>query len=208
MEKQSLAAVITGDIMASSLLGNAERIKMLATLQEVMAEGAKIFPDWNAEIFQGDSFQGSTQLGVKESLRYAISCIARFKEQDIGLRIGIGIGEISFAAPSVRISDGTAFLHSGRTLEELKKKTGSFIAIKTGAEDFDAEFEAHCTSLDFLLARTTVPQAEALVWALDGITQVQIAEKLHITQPTVQQRLKAAGWPVFKAILNRFASKY
>lgn len=208
MEKQKLAAVVTGDIVASSLLGNTERIKMLATLQGVIDEGNTIFPDWNAEIFQGDSFQGSTLLGVKDSLRYAISCVARFKEQEIGIRIAIGIGEISFAAQSVRTSDGTAFLYSGRTLEELKKKNESFIGIKTGVEDLDAEFEAHSASLDFLLARCTPHQAGALVLAMDGLTQVQIAERLDISQPTVQQRLKAAGWPVFKAILRRFASKY
>ncbi len=208
MEKQVLAAVITGDIIASSLLSNPERIRMLGTLQEVVDEGNNIFKDWNAEIFQGDSFQGSTFLGLKDSLRYAIGCVARFREQEIGLRIAIGIGEISFAAPSVRTSDGTAFLHSGRTLEALKKGNGSIIGIKTGVEDLDAEFDTHCASLDFLLAGCTAPQAAAIVLAMNGFTQVQIAEKLHITQPTVQQRLKAAGWPVFKAILHRFASKY
>jgi len=208
MEKQILAAVITGDIIESSALGNEERVKMVNTLNGVLADGNNIFADWNAEIFQGDSFQGSTVSGIKESLRYAIGCIARFREQDIGIRIAIGIGEISFAAPSVRTSDGPAFLHSGRTLEELKKKSGSFIGIKTGNKDLDAEFEAHCESLDFLLARCTKLQAGALVLAMDSFTQVQIAEKLQITQPTVQQRLKAAGWPVFKAILQRFASKY
>jgi SatD family (SatD) len=208
MEQQKQAAVITGDIIQSSLLGSGERKKMLATLQEVVAEGNRIFPDWNAEIFQGDSFQGSTLLGLKDSLRYAIGSVARLREQEIGIRIAIGIGEISYAAPSVRTSDGTAFLRSGRTLDELKKKNGTFIGIKTGNEDLDAEFEAHCASLDFLLARCTAPQAEALILAMDNFTQVQIAEKLHIAQPTVQQRLKSAGWPVFKAILQRFASKY
>jgi DNA-binding NarL/FixJ family response regulator len=90
----------------------------------------------------------------------------------------------------------------------MKKKTSSFIGIKTGNDDWDAEFYAHCSSLDFLLARCTKPQAAALYLALKGLTQVQIAEHLHISQPTVQQRLKALGWPVFKAILHRFGSKY
>lgn len=208
MEKQTLAAVITGDIVQSSSIDNMERTKMLATLEKVIADGKAIFPDWNAEIFQGDSFQGSTLKGVKDSLAYAVSCVARIKEQGFGLRIAVGIGNISFAAASVRTSDGTAFLHSGRTLEELKKRNGSFIGIKTGNEDLDAEFEAHCASLDYLLARCTIPQAGALALAIKGLTQVEIAERLQIAQPTVQQRLKAGGWPVFKAILQRFASKY
>jgi hypothetical protein len=208
MEKQVLAAVITGDIVQSSSLGQQERKRMLATLEKVIAEGKAIFPDWNAEIFQGDSFQGSTLQGVKDSLGYAVNCITRMREQGFSLRMAVGIGEISFAAASVRTSDGSAFLHSGRTLEELKKRNGNFIGIKTGNEDLDAEFEAHCASLDFLLARCTIPQAEALSLAISGLTQVEIAERLHIAQPTVQQRLKSAGWPVFKAILHRFASKY
>ncbi len=208
MKKQPLAAVITGDVIQSTSLSQKERTKMLATLSEVIASGNAIFADWNAEIFQGDSFQGSTINGVKDCLNYAVACIARFKEQGFAIRIAIGIGDISYTAASVRTSDGTAFLYSGRTLEGLKKRNGSFIGIKTGDENLDAEFEAHCASLDFLFARCTKPQAEALIFALNGLTQVEIAEKLSIAQPTVQQRLKAAGWQVFKAILHRFASKY
>jgi hypothetical protein len=208
MKRQQLAAVITGDIIQSTSLGQQERTNMLVTLEKVIADGKEFFPDWNAEIFQGDSFQGSTLKGVKSSLGYSIACIAQFREQGFGIRIAIGIGEISFTAATIGTSNGSAFVQSGRTLEELKKRNGSYIGIKTGDADLDEEFEVHCTILDFLLARCTVPQSQALILAINGFTQVEIAERLHIAQPTVQQRLKAGGWPVFKAILQRFAAKY
>lgn len=207
MQKTNLVAVITGDIVQSSLLAQTEKQQMLAGLQKVLEEGKKLFPDWNGEIFQGDSFQAVTS-HIKESLGFALFCITHFKAQGFGLRIAIGIGDMVFSSGSVRTSDGSAFLHSGRTLAELKKKSGSYIGLKTGNDDEDSEYEVHCASLDFLLDRCTNLQAEALSLAITGLTQVQIADSLDITQPTVQQRLKAAGWPVFKAILHRFASKY
>lgn len=207
MENLNRVAVITGDIVQSSSLGQTQKQVMVANLQMVLDDGKQLFPDWNGEIFQGDSFQASTSQ-VKESLRYALFCLTHFRAQGFGLRIAIGIGDISYVSGSVRTSDGSAFLHSGRTLGELKKKNSSFIGIKTGNTEDDSEFEVHCTGLDFLLGRCTKPQAQALSLAINGLTQVQIADSLNITQPTVQQRLKASGWPVFKAILHRFAAKY
>ena len=41
---------------------------------------------------------------------------------------------------------------------------------------------------------------------LQDHTQASIAKKLKIKQPSVHQRLQAAGWPVVQKILTRFES--
>lgn len=206
--KKINASVFTGDIINSSEMKPAEKRKMLKALATVLGAKNTILPDLKTEIFQGDSFQGVTADGMAQTLRYALIIMASLKKQNIEVRISIGIGEIDFAAKKVITSNGTAFQLSGRGLEEIKRKAGTFIGLFTKNEDMNFEFDVHCTALDYLIARCTPLQAEALVLALDDMTQVQIAGKLNLSQPTVQQRLQAAGWPVFKAVVNRFEQKF
>ncbi len=208
MQKQTTSVVLTGDIVNSSGLTQPEKRKMLKTLKQAMESGVTIMPDWKPEIFQGDSFQGATSLGITQSLRYALMVFTLFRKQNLMIRIALGLGSTVFDSGQVSTNDGTAYVHSGRTLEELKKKSGTYIGIKTPDEETNLEYEVHCTSIDYLLTRCTPLQSEALLYALQDMTQIQIAQKLKISQPTVQQRLQAAGWPVFKAILQRFESKY
>lgn len=208
MQKLTTSVVLTGDIVNSSGLTQPEKRKMLKTLKQAMEAGLALMHDWKPEIFQGDSFQGATTVGITQSLRYALMVFALFRKQSLMIRIALGMGTLSFDTGNVSTNDGSAYLHSGRTLEELKKKSGNFIGIKTPDEETNLEYEVHCTSLDYLLTRCTPLQAEGILYTLQGMTQIQIAQKLKISQPTVQQRLQAAGWPVFKAILQRFESKY
>jgi hypothetical protein len=208
IKRNTTFAVLTGDIIDSSLLSAAEKRKMLKVLNSVLLQGKQILSDWEPEIFQGDSFQGATEKGLPQSLRYALIIITSLKKYNINTRVAIGIGDITFSSGKVSTSNGAAFQYSGRSLEEMKKNTGSFISIHSANEDACREWEVHCTALNYLMMRCTPLQAEALQLALESMTQVEIAKKLKIKQPTVQQRLQAAGWPVFKAVLQRFESKY
>ena len=205
--KTKAGAVFTGDIVNSSALKATEKRKMLKTLDSLFRKENGLIPDLKTEVFQGDSFQGITTLGVGQSLRYAMAIIAGLKKHNMAVRISIGIGTVDFSARNVITSNGTAFQYSGRGLEALKKNTGAYISLSTYNDELNREFEVHCATLDYLIARCTPLQAEALQLALDNLTQMQIAILLKLSQPTVQQRLQSAGWPVFKAIVNRFEQK-
>ena len=76
------------------------------------------------------------------------------------------------------------------------------------AEDtsFNEEWEVHTASLNFLLERLSGAQAEALYFQLQDTRQEDIAKALHISQPSVHQRLQAAGWSVINPMLQRFES--
>ena len=47
-------------------------------------------------------------------------------------------------------------------------------------------------------------QAEALYLQLQNVRQDEIAKALGISQPSVHQRLQAAGWAVLNPMLQRF----
>lgn len=56
--------------------------------------------------------------------------------------------------------------------------------------------------MDHIVTGWSVSQMEALEWALQGMTQQQIAQKLNITQPSVNNRLRLALWSELEYILK------
>jgi len=203
MAVQKTIAVITGDIIGSSAISGAKRKKLLTAMATATEKALLFLPDFKPEIFQGDSLQGFTAKNRELALQAGLLIIAMLKAKGFDIRISIGLGNTTFASGKSLTSDGTAFQHSGRNMEELKKKK-LILAAESDNEQWNAEWEVHCVTINYLLERWTVQQAEAIVETLLGSTQQVAAKKLHIHQSAVQQRLKAAAWPVVQTILKRF----
>ena len=130
---------------------------------------------------------------------------ALLHKEAFGVRIALGLGEVNFDSDSILTSDGTAFQLSGPALDELKKKNQP-VAILGHSDSFNKEWKVHALSLSYLLQRWTIPQAEAVLAQLQGLTQEETARDLQVKQPAVQQRLQATGWAVMDAILERFVT--
>ncbi|QEH41184.1 SatD family protein [Chitinophaga sp. XS-30] len=201
MKKQ--AAVITGDIIQSSLLKASQRKRLQRTLDEAFAAVQSKNTGFRAEQFRGDSFQAVLTEQPGQALLGSLIIVARLRKEHFKVRLAIGTGDITFSARNIVISDGTAFQHSGPYLDELKKKNG-LISVVTPHTNINQEWEIHSQVLSFLLERWSVLQAEAVLEQLNGLTQAQAAKKLKIKQPAVHQRLQAAGWQVITLIMNRF----
>ena len=201
------AAVLTGDVIASSKITVGKRKKLLKTMQEAMQKATGILPDFKPEIFQGDSFQGYTVEKTSEALRAGIYIIMYLLNEGFGIRISAGLGNILFESDNSLTSDGTAFHHSGRNMELIKKKD-LVLAIGTDDGTLQSEWDVHATTLNFLLKRCTSLQAAALLQMLEKKTQQEAADNLKVKQPAIQQRLQAAGWPVLQTILNRFEMQF
>lgn len=199
------AAVITGDVIASSGLSTAQRKKLQSKLQQFFTQTARQFPDFKADQYRGDSLQMQLTRSRASALQVALQLQTFLRMHGFSIRLGIGVGDIQYTARQVSISDGTAFRLSGPLADELKKQ-GGIIAITGNNAAFSSEWQVHSIALNYLLAKTSQPQAEALYLQLQGLTQEQIAKKLGISQPSVHQRLQASGWSVLQAMLQRFAA--
>jgi hypothetical protein len=201
--KTTDAVVITGDIIGSSRLSPLKRKKLQARLDTFLKKISKDYPDSRAEQFRGDSLQ---VLFIKNKivvLRTALSLYCFLAAEDFKIRQSIGIGDISFNSSNIVTSDGTAFRISGQHIDEMKKRN-ELIAIDAANKTFSEEWQVHCAALNFLLDRLSKAQAEAWYLQLQNTRQEDIAKALHISQPSVHQRLQAAGWAVFNPVLQRF----
>jgi len=205
MPAKKKAAVITGDVVNSSALSTAARKKMQRELVSFEKGTLASWPDAVMQQYRGDSIQAILTTNRLLALRIGLLLQSRLMASKFGIRISIGIGEISYQSGNIITSDGSAFRASGPYLDELKK-SGEIISVAGTDNDFTAEWQTHSASLNYIIQDWTPQQAEAVDLQLMGFTQQQMARKLKITQPSVHQRLQGAGWPVIQKILERFES--
>lgn len=214
MTEKNCHAVITGDIINSSRLSNANRKKLLEALKhafETIDKRQEIKIASPAfEIYRGDSFQGVvTNPGV--ALEYVILIRLYLKksydtriEEMWDARMAIGLGEIEQSSKNIAESDGTAFRNSGPLLDHMKAEER--LVIRTPWPEVNEEFEVQCAFLDTIISRWSASQAEVILEQMEGHTQVAIAQKLKISQSAVNQRLKAAHWEAVEKFINRYRS--
>ncbi|WP_156180479.1 hypothetical protein [Rufibacter radiotolerans] len=225
-----MIAVLTGDIIDSTLLSDSER----ARLNQVMNEGlTTLVGKDHYEIFRGDSFQillDTPSLALKTAIQ--VRCLLRkslisdqlhqnptskkaskanplqysYKREVVDARISIGLGKTGYKGPNIKTSDGEAFQLSGRALDSLKSK-GPRLVVATPQEEFNAYMEVICSLLDVFINNWSVQQAEVIYELLEGKKQQEIADMLHITQASVSQRISSAHWQEVEKAVALFQQK-
>ncbi|MFW6309830.1 MAG: hypothetical protein ACOC1D_01900 [Prolixibacteraceae bacterium] len=214
-------AVITGDIVNSSLLNENQR----ATIQERFAELTKKDALLNLKFYRGDSFQVAVkpETALLLALKFRVELKRMNENNDV--RVSVGIGEVSTWNEDVLLTEGTAFERSGKKLDELKKK-GLRIVITTGRPELDEELETYCYMADSLIKNLTSVQSNVIIHKLEWMLreqigevsstaegtaatttlmpQEQIGEILGISQPAVSKTLKAANWKAIERFIKRY----
>jgi hypothetical protein len=189
-------AVITGDIINFTKLPADRRKALIEDTEEMLKNWIRKKAD--AEIFRGDSYQVLFEDALS-AITKSIQLICWFKkhsdeDQNIYLstRISIGIGEVSYHGKSVLNSDGEAFHLSGRNFDAMKED--QYLSIHTNDPQKNATIEIILNFVNKYLGNWNKGQAEVIFWQLEGKNQQETAEMLSISQPSVNNRLKTAGW--------------
>ncbi|MEN2434677.1 SatD family protein [Weeksellaceae bacterium A-14] len=188
-----MIAVITGDIINSQ---QTETELWLTDLKNLLKNWGEAPQTW--EIYRGDEFQMKCE--IDDVFRYFLAIKSLIKTyENLDVRIAIGIGEEQFLSEKITESNGTAYVNSGRLLNELKLQ-GRTLAIKTPDEKIDRDLNIvfRWCSVDF--DNWTVAVAEIIHQFImnSDITQEDLARKLNITQSSVSQRSKRANLDLIK----------
>jgi hypothetical protein len=195
-------AVLTGDIVNSTLLDPQQEKKLMKMLQTILVEHKH-------EFFRGDSFQAY----VKESalaLRIALQC----RTAAIGLnpdqapaisdvRVSIGIGNVDSPVRLLATAKGEAFLLSGRALDSMNKTEGRLIVV---TENKLANHALGIMSdyINSIYKQMTPKQAEVIFELLKGYSQQHVADKLNRSKSTISQHVTAGRWEEIENILNKY----
>lgn len=208
-------AVITGDIVHSRKIGDLHLLLsgLKACIEETSGSlGIRI----QFEIFRGDSFQMVTDQ-PEDVMKIALIIRARLKSLSLGeseddknipldklwdARVSMGIGEAGTLLQRVTESTGQAFELSGKQLDEMKN-SGERMRLITCWNDLNEQFAVITSLSDAIINRWTYNSSEAVYhYLLYGKTQVQISEKLGISQPAVHNRLSISNIDAIVKMLN------
>lgn len=196
-----MEAIITGDIINSRKV---EPNEWMTALKKGLNKYGKEPKNW--EIFRGDSFQLNTS--PEDALEAAILIKAEIKQWKIlDVRIGIGIGEITYQATKITESNGTAFLNSGVCFEQLKKQT---LAIKTPKKEFDITLNLMFNLAELTMEKWTETAAKLITYKIGNpnANQKELAQILNkMGQGTISEGLKRAGYDEIEKLLEYYKLK-
>lgn len=195
-----IISVITGDIINSSEFPTN---KWFDKLKEVLLECA---PETDWEIYRGDSFQLLSDANKALEILFLIkSKIKTIKGLDV--RMAIGLGQIEYKSDKLLESNGTAFINSGRSFENLKKDT---LQIKSSNDEFNEIFSVFLKMADFICKNWQPKTAEIVYLSLKEpeLNQSQLAKKLHKkSQGNISEALKRGGFEEIKSLIDLYKIK-
>lgn len=78
------------------------------------------------------------------------------------------------------------------------------MVVKTARDSFNQSLEPSILLLDAVIQKWTSNQAQTVGYKLAGLKEEEIAQALGITQPAVNQRVKASQWFAIEKLLAYF----
>ena len=184
-----MIAIITGDIINSQ---KTDSELWLPKLKELLGRWSATPETW--EVYRGDEFQLKCSVDEVFNKSLAIKSLIRTFE-NLDVRLAIGIGNEVFLSKKITESNGSAYVNSGRLLNDIKTD-GRTLAIQTETDKVNRDLNIlfKWTSIDF--DNWTVATAEIIHRLLINpeLTQEELAKELNITQSSVSQRIKRSNF--------------
>ncbi len=129
-----------------------------------------------------------------------------------GIRVAVGIGEMDIRLAGKDILKGEAINISGRLISEQKTSNKERVTIKNTlffhTEDAGQNriFQTLFSLLDTLFTKMTRKQSEIILWKLLGYSEKEIADQFGVSQSSVNQHSKNAGWGSIDDALHLFST--
>ena len=189
---RDLKAVISGDLIASSVKGAAAIDAAMASLAETAADLSGLTEsDTRFTRHRGDGWQIYVDVpGLALTCALAMAASLRRSGAGLDTRQAIGFGRVETLPPAtLGGAFGEAFELSGRSLDQMPR--GALIAL-----------------IDWQSGRWSKEQAEAVLCRLLGARRpnADLAATLGITRQAFEARLSSAGFPALEPALHAFQS--
>jgi hypothetical protein len=129
-----------------------------------------------------------------------------------GVRVAIGIGEMDLSLIGRNIFKGDAIVRSGRMIADQRTSNKERLVMKntlffdSPSEKDNQLFRALVSLLDFVFGKMTRRQSEIILWRLLGYSEKDTVSEFGITQSSVNQQSRTAGWSAIEEAVNLFSS--
>jgi hypothetical protein len=197
------AAVITADIVNSTMLTKSESKKLMKSL-------VAILQDYQYEFYRGDSFQVYIKspveaLWVLLQLRAAAMKTTPDRSMPVAdIRACIGIGSVKPPVRSLKTATDEAFILSGRTFDAIKPDQRLLITCPEKNKGLIPGFMLAAIFIDYIFHRLTSKQSAVVFELLMKRTQTETARRLKKSQATINKHAQAAGWPEIEKLQEQY----
>ena len=205
-QKTRKIAVLTGDIVGSTVLGTAKLERAMAAL----AECAEVQADWHGESLRftrnrGDGWQvvlARSEMAVRSALAFRAALRAEGDEFDSYFAIAVDNAP-EHLVNNLNTETSLAFVKSGELLDVMKRVEGKKIRMGCLGSN---QIAAVVVLADHISQDWTPPQATAMLAMLDPnqkTTFTSLAKTLGKSRQAVTKSLDAAGhMPISLALAN------
>lgn len=201
-----MKSVITADIVGSTRINDEMRGMLPKLIVQITNELKKICP-MRMEIFRGDSFQ----ILVEEAEKAAIVAIlfrAGLRKSDLmsgkkllDARMAIGVGNVDYEVERLTLSNGEAFVLSGREFDVLGKRR---LSVVTTSKSVNAELKVETAFVDDVISHWTKQQSECIYLALlTNAKQTQLAIDDKTSRQNITKKLSSAKERLVKMYIDR-----
>ena len=211
MQKRAVA-VVTGDVNASKKMPEKDARRLEQTLKNCFHDVVLGLAHAKADgftNFRGDAWQfvvGDPVMAARATLFFRCSLLVR-SHRDFGDKIhtsaSIGFGGVKYLPNETSLAGGgKAYENSGKRLDKLRRRLPGMGV--SGLGETDLFLDSLLGVIDALARHWTPLQAQAVLFALQGLSQATIAGMWDppISQQAVHKRLLSAGWPAVKPALK------
>lgn len=205
---RDLKAVISGDLIASSVKGAAAIDAAMASLAETAADLSGLTEsDTRFTRHRGDGWQIYVDVpGLALTCALAMAASLRRSGAGLDTRQAIGFGRVETLPPAtLGGAFGEAFELSGRSLDQMPRGARLCLANRLIVTPWH---EALIALIDWQSGRWSKEQAEAVLCRLLGARRpnADLAATLGITRQAFEARLSSAGFPALEPALHAFQS--
>lgn len=211
-----MIATISADIVRSTSMNTEDLIVLRNRLRDLFQDFEEDYPGFWARIVRGDSIECVVP-DYNDALRIAILIklyvkmrVSEFECSEMlqryGIRFSIGVADIKYADKKEDIINGPAIYLSGRNLDEISRRENIMTAFEIGQapKPLSNLLDSYVAMVSGIVDSYSAKQAEVVFLKLLGFKEIEISERVGISQSSVNTRAANAQWGLLNTAIKDF----
>ena len=211
-----MIATISADIVRSTSMNTEDLIVLRNRLRDLFQDFEEDYPGFWARIVRGDSIECVVP-NYNDALRIAIliklyvkTRVSEFECSEMlqryGIRFSIGVADIKYADKKEDIINGPAIYLSGRNLDEISRRENVMTAFEIGQapKPLNNLLDSYVAMVSGIVDLYSAKQAEVVFLKLLGFKEIEISERVGISQSSVNTRAANAQWGLLNTAIKDF----
>lgn len=185
-------------------------------LRDLFHDFEEDYPGFWGRIVRGDSIECVVP-DYNDALRIAILIklyvkmkVSEFECSEMlqryGIRFSIGVADIKYADKKEDIINGPAIYLSGRNLDEISRRENIMTAfeIEQAPKPLSNLLDSYVAMVSGIVDSYSAKQAEVVFLKLLGFKEIEISERVGISQSSVNTRAANAQWGLLNTAIKDF----